>query len=1095
MNVFEQKSLQEICAHLPPEHYDALVSSYQFARQQHEGVLRSSGAPFLSHILGTVKNIADWTHDPTLTISALLHDVMDNKNVYQSATLKDICALAGNDVAQIVNIVHELGDIQGRNLFWGIETEAGKDASLAIRMQAFLVKLAAGLEMARDLKSIQNDTAKSQQRGRDLLTRHVPLAAQLGMWDYKRQLEDLCLAAISPNEYQQIIAWQQQTVEKYRERLELVAEQIRLACERQGLISKFEFHLRHAYSVYQLLSPKWTTRLQDAIKSSLNIDQLVRLNLLTETSNDCYLTLGIVHRIGSPSHDFLRDFVAIPKPNGYSALHTAIQIDPKQPGIRLRINIRTHAMDEIGRLGILYRPENKLWMLKDEIDLPEQDGSKQCIATLLNTLKLPTELARKNAIIVLTPQGKRIHLPRGATPLDFAYAIYTGLGDKFSYATVNHQTVEISYTLRDGDSVEIHTNQNATPQFEWLEHVQTARARQKINHWLANAPREIGKTRFQKALARQEIEATLPETQLKIEDFVRHRAISLETILDEIGNGRIDPDALVDEIFSNNNRNALIKAVFSSDFAPTERVWVKLAECCQPDYPDEIVGCMRKRIVMVHRRHCANASRAYKRLPMKWEKELPQPVLMRIRLKAEDRQGLVRDVAGVAAEHFYNLKELHATGNAGEAEIQITLEFPTVTIPEALFKDFRAIPGVSEVFSPDMKLIQSHPQAEEHITGGMSNPYSPGRPIFDKAMFYGRRQELSALQHYLLPATQPSAVMLCGQRRIGKTTLAWRICKKTLIRRAYLPVFMDISTSQKENDQKLLYKLNQHIQRELEPRGITLNLIERGTSIDETYSRFEQNLELIYQQSKKRLLLILDEFEAALTANQNGILSDAFFLHLRTWSQIYPAAFIIVGSLRLVQQITERFPELANVFQPYHLGPLKEFNARQLIVEPARYRLEYDENAIEMIHNLTRQYPYYIHLLCARVYNQAGETFKTQITLEQVEAIRQEMTSALSRSNFAHLWNQNSAYHEHLLYFIAAQGGQNGWLPRDKLATLCSVDNFSLELALRELLELETIEEQLSNGAIEYRIRLPLFEGWIMNNFSLPHLLAKRQNA
>ena len=1094
MNDIVEPSLEEILAYLPADAWEQVERACQFARHLHQGQKRSSGTPFLFHVLETAKNIATWTHDPTLIICALLHDTLDEKSGCQSASLGDVRAVAGDEVAEITRIVHELGNIQGRNLFWGIETELLRKSSPENKMQAFLVKMASGLELATYLKTLPNDMIRLQRRGRELLAKYSPLAVQFGMWEYKRQLEDACLAGMAPDEYQIIVEWQQQVVEKYAGRLEELAGRIRLGFERQGLQGGIEIHRRHAYSVYQLLSPQWTARFQDILKSSLNIDHLVRMNVLVETSAHCYQALGVVHQLGHPAHDFLRDFVAEPKPNGYAALHTAIQIDPRQPGTRLRVNIRTHEMAEIGGLGILYRPETRLWLLDELPALDETNGAQACIHALIQSLRKPPEPVH-NTIAVLTPQGKRINLPRGAMPLDFAYAVFTGLGDKFSYATVNHQVVSMHYELNDGDLVEIHTNPSATPQADWLEHTVTPRARQKIQHWLANAPREIGKTRLQKVLDQHGIEVVSPDTQSKIDDFVRSHATTLETILDAIGSGHIDPEALVDEIFFSHGRNVLVKAVFPPGAVPAKRLWIKLAECCRPDFPDEIVGCIRKQNVVVHQRYCANAARATLRAPMQWEKELPPTDPVHLVIQARDRSGLVRDVAGVVADHFYNMHDFFAEGKDGKATVKITMDFPTRAIPRTLARDFLAIPDVIGISSPDASQDFQFRQVEERFSGGMANPYSPGRPIFCRDMFFGRRQEISDIIHYLLPVDQPTSVMLCGQRRIGKTTLAWRIREQTLIRRAYLPVYLDVSTCQKDSDLALLYKLGERMRAELEPRGIRLTPIERSLPVEAAYERFEQNLGQIAQQSQKRLLLILDEFEAALSANRAGSLSDAFFLHLRSWSQTHPAAFLIVGSRRLAHETALRFPELSNIFQPYTMGPLNEFSARQLILEPARHRLEYDENAIETIFALTGRYPYYIHLLCARIYNQAGQSFKTHISLDEIESTRQAMCDALSRNNFAHLWNPDSPCHELLLSSIATHAGESNWVSHAELAALCGADNFDLDQTLRELLELETLEQRFTNTRAEYRIRLPLFTGWILQNFSLPQILSKRQTS
>jgi (p)ppGpp synthase/HD superfamily hydrolase len=1083
----------EILTQLFPESPgDKFHIAWEMAQTAHYGFLRSDSQPFLEHVLKTAVQIAEWTQDSNLAIAALLHDILDEEHSKEPISIRQIEAKFGTEIAQIVEFTYLLGKRQEKNLYWGIEEAEVGVFPAPVRLQALLIKLASGLELAQRLNLLP-DQNKRINRAQILLSKYAPLAAQFGMWGYKRNLDDICLSNIAPQEFAFLAAYQKELCAKYQPALENIVDDLHLSCQALGEIQIIP-RPRHIYSLYKIVGKKWGPDFETIARGSLKIDNIMRFNVMVPTVQACYQAIQLIHEYGMPVQHAWRDFMAQSKPNGYAALHTAIQIG-KQAGIQYSFSIFTPTTLAISQQGLLFNPGLQLWRLEQtsQTGLSKADGGFRCIESLINGLRVKDNLDTAERIRVLTPHGKRITLPKGATPLDFAYHLHTELGNKFAYATVNHEPVTPDYQLQDGDLVEVSTDANNSPQEEWLEIAITPPARSKIKQWLNKTPRAIGENRLRQGLQARGLDVHSPQIRAHILDFVQSKSMSLDALFKEIGQGRISADSIYEEIWGNDSQTSSSKVTLTPESAGkwgNKPFWIKLSGCCRPVFPDEIIGCVHQQKITVHRTNCATALRAKNHIQVRWEQGAPQPTLVQIKIQANDRPGLVRDVTGVIANHFYNMDEFRATRSNNHAWIEFGLELPTPAVPENLLKDLRIVLGVNEIRLPEETLayLSRNPQTSGTAkslfgkTANMANPYSPGRPIFDRAMFFGRQQELRSIIQYLTPASQPTSILLCAQRRVGKTSLGLYIKSQPEITREYLPVFLDISTSNRDNDVSLLRKISQHLQLRLREHQVAIDAVSMNMTPDDAYFHFEQILETLEKELKKRLLLILDEFEAALESYLHYSLSDQFFTRLRTWSQLHPVTFLVIGGPKMVSQTAQLFPGFSNIFLTKPLRGLREIDARRLIVEPSQNFLNYDDNAIERILFLTQCYPYYIHLLCASLFNQAGKTSQTAVRLEQVESVRISMCADSARGNYSHLWNPGSACQELVLSAIAAQSGETGWIMREDLANLCP-DDPEIESALNELTSLETLEKRAQGISFEYHIRLPLFTGWILNNW------------
>jgi len=1081
----------------PDTEKNRIKTAYDFAEAIHSNVSRSNGTSFFSHTIATAVRIAEWTSDPDLIVGALLHDVLDKENTQKPAQIKDLQSLAGKETAQIISLVHELGKTQQGNLFLGMRIDSKYAMSPNIKTRAFLLKLASGMDLAEGLKSLPSEVTR-QARGRLLLSKYVPLAVQLGMWEYKRQLEDICLKAISPNEFQLIEKWRNQLLEKNKAKIDEFENILIEACERKGIKAEIIVHHRHVYSIFHKMSASWSTHLEELINSGKSIDQLIRFTVLVNSIDECYLALSRIHGVGYPVTGNLQDNIAIPSPNGYTSLQTAIQTKTPFKSTKLKISIRTNAMREMGGKGVLYLPERKLWLIPENAteNLNDNDGNFRCTAILMEFLRNEHQW-RPNRIHIFTPQGTSKVLPYGSTPLDFAYAVHTDIGHRFSYASVNHQNISIDHVLQDGDVVEIFTNPNANPKRDWLTYTVSGRARQKISHWLDTAPKAIGSDRLQHALEKLNLNMRMPDVVNKITNYASESGKTLTEFVESIGREEVEVELVVNQLFSESFTPSARCVILANTDQKSFKKPLKFAECCKPDYPDEIIGCLGQKHIMIHKSRCLNAMRAKLHVSVSWENASPLRIPVKITITGNDRPGLVLDIVSVIANHLYNIVDLHASVLGGIAEVIFVLELPTPAIPDGLKNDLGAVHGVTGFLIPEESLqyMKAHAGAShtDSLTfGAIGNPYSPGRPIFDKSMFFGRQQKIKSIIECLLPAVQPTSILLCAQRRAGKTSLAWRIKEDRRIRSAYLPIFMDLSTAKMGTDQTFLRKISMRLHTDVKTAGIEFSPVDISTPFREGYLQFENSLEQLRRKNGRHLLLIMDEFESTLAANHRGDLSDEFFINLRAWSQTQPITFLVVGSHQLEIEAPLRFPEFLNVFSTQRLGAFRPQEARRLILEPSRHRLTYNDDAIEMVLFLTACYPYYIHLVCARLYNQASETFKTRIEIEHVETVKDALSNSSSRGNYAHLWNSASLYQEIALVAIAHIGGENGWAKGVEIEVVCKDNSLALTNALHELCDLETLEKRTQDGALEFHIQIPLFTSWIVKNFSLPNLLSKR---
>jgi guanosine-3',5'-bis(diphosphate) 3'-pyrophosphohydrolase len=692
---------------------DLLARAYHFSDRAHAGQRRKNGDPFVTHCVEVAKILADLQLDSVTVASGLIHDVVEDTAV----TLEDVEREFGREVAQIVDGLTKIGHLpmtstQERQ----VENYRKLLLSIAKDIRVILIKLADRLHNMRTLEHLEPEKrARIAQETRDL---YAPLAHRFGLNALKAELEDLAFKFLEPEEYRQLA---KQVVQKRAEREALVAEMaepLRKVLTDAG-ITVFDVSGRpkHLWSIWK--------KMQKRDKPYEEIYDLLAIRVMVDTVQDCYHALGVIHGEWNPLQERIKDYIATPKSNGYQSLHTTV-FGPRRT--LFEIQIRTREMHRTAEYGIAAH-----WLYKtgdpnsDELDkalhwfrqVLEMQLDAETPDQFLEFLKLDLY---QDEIFVFTPAGDVIQLPRGATPLDFAFAVHTEVGVHTQGAKVNGRLVPLSRELRNSETVEIVRSPNARPSRDWLAHVRTGRARHKIRQWLRHEETKASVTVGQEILEREIKRRRHPKlvdeqlraaaATLKLQD-VSHLYASLAqgdvNVTQVLRTLYPDFDERDDAALKASPLERLLERVKS--IAPSPRglkiqgvdgVMVRYAACCQPVPGDKVVGYVtRGRGVSVHRSDCPNllqlAHEPERRLDVVWQKSEGERFLVRLAIEATDRRGLYADLATAVSETGTDIRSLELKTTDGRVAGACLVEVENLTHLEKIVKALRKVKGVSEV--------------------------------------------------------------------------------------------------------------------------------------------------------------------------------------------------------------------------------------------------------------------------------------------------------------------------------------------------------------------------------------------------------------
>ncbi len=702
------KLVERARQYLPPEKIGIIEEAYEFAAEKHQGQVRLSGKPFLEHPLNTAYILAELQLDASSLAAALLHDIPEDTGL----PIKEIEAKFGPEIAKLVDGVTKLGKVSlsttgGASSATQAENLRKMLVAMAADLRVVFIKLADRLHNMRTLQHLPRD--RQLVNAQETFEIYAPLAHRLGIWELKWQLEDLAFKYLHPEQYKRV---SRLVAEKGLEREKSISQAIEVLkneFDRIGLVADISGRLKHIYGIYQKME-----RYAAIGRHFDDIHDQLAIRVIVGTVAECYTAMGIIHSLWHPLPDAFDDYIANPKPNGYQALHTAVM---SMGMIPLEIQIRTRQMHHVDEYGVAAHWQYKEGETKD-IEFEER------VAWLRQLIEWHRELSGAeeflesvktdifiDQVFVYTPRGEIKDLPRGSTPLDFAYRVHTDLGHQCVGAKVNGRLVPLSYELRNGDVIEIITSKSSKgPSLDWLNpnlnFVRTSHARTKIRQWFNKQERteniERGRQILDKELRRLGIKM---ERQFLAELF---SFSSLDDFLAAVGVGNVTSHQIVVKLAAQEEKEAETIEVTAPKAAPTAvRVLgvgdlvTNIAQCCHPVPGDEIIGYItRSRGVTVHRSDChnvVNEDETERLVPVEWgQGDVFYPV--NIQLQAWDRVGLMRDVTTLVAEEKVNIASASlANGDGHTITMYLTLETKGLTQLSQILKKIDGVRGVISV--------------------------------------------------------------------------------------------------------------------------------------------------------------------------------------------------------------------------------------------------------------------------------------------------------------------------------------------------------------------------------------------------------------
>ncbi|ACM24031.1 RelA/SpoT family protein [Thermotoga neapolitana] len=640
-----------------------LMKAYEFAWIVHEGQKRFSGDPFISHPVEVAKILAELGVDSTTLAAALLHDTIEDG---EGVSLDQIKELFGNEIARIVDGVTKVSSINApvgpdQDSRKRMETIQKMFLAMAEDMRVIFVKLADRLHNMRTIQYVQ-DPEKKKYKAYETLEVYAPLAHKLGIYSIKSELEDLAFKVLYPEEYYRI---KELVAEKKKEREKRTNEYISIlksALEEHRIKATVEGRYKHYYSIWRKMKEKG--------KKFEEIYDLIALRVVVKDVTTCYTVLGIVHNIWKPLPGRFKDYIAAPKSNGYRSLHTTVITGYGEP---LEIQIRDEEMHREAEYGLIAH-----WIYKEK---PDVKTAKEWIERLLDWRK---ELAQgftefedikkelqMDEVFVFTPKGDIIHLPKGATPIDFAYAIHTEVGHHYSGAKVNGKIVPIDYQLKNGDVVEIIVNKNSSgPSVDWLKYARTHNARAKIRRFLKEklAPELVEKGKETLRRICRKLGKSFEEV-MQSDGIKRYlNSYPERDFFMKIGEGSITTQDLIEAILGKKivvKRKTKKKKAQSQNIVTVdgiESIEFHIARCCHPIKGDPIVAVVSKRGMSIHRSDCKNLKgiSQEKIFPAEWNLEASEMFDAYVRVVLDSEKSLpslIDRVTNLGAE-FVGVKTL-----------------------------------------------------------------------------------------------------------------------------------------------------------------------------------------------------------------------------------------------------------------------------------------------------------------------------------------------------------------------------------------------------------------------------------------------------
>lgn len=704
--------LDKIKSYMDDPDLEMVKKAYSYAEEAHQGQYRVSGEAFVDHPLGVAIILADLELDIISIVSSLLHDVVEDTEI----TSDDIEKEFGSEVAHIVDGVTKLTRMQ-------FKTKADQQAeslrkmfvAMAEDIRVVLIKLADRLHNMRTLNYLKKE--KRKEKSRETLEIYAPLAHRLGMSKIKWELEDLSFRYLKPDMYYEVSHKVQANREQRERDIQEAIEKLKSTLKEHDIDAEIYGRPKHLYSIYNKMKRK-----------EVEFDEiydLTAVRVLTENVKECYEVLGIIHEMWKPMPGRFKDYIAMPKSNMYQSLHTTV-IAPN--GDPLEVQIRTYEMHKTAEYGIAAHWRYKEGKVGDEKfeeklswlrRLLEWQKDLQEPQEFMETLKIDLF---EDEVFVFTPEGDVVSLPKGGTPVDFAYHIHTEVGHRCVGAKVNGKIVPLEYELENSDIVEILTSKKSNgPSRDWLNFVKTSKARSKIKRWFKRQRKdeiiEKGERILDENLDKYNINLSEKEKEKELKRITNELGRkNTDDLLEDLGYSNINPKQVINKFkdyepekdLSNKSSTKANRKSSSVDKGVSvkgmENMLVRMAKCCNSVPGDEIVGYItRGRGVSVHRQDCKNLQNLKESEPeriieVNWERGRTESYQVDLRIDAVNKNALLNDITHIIKEEKINLLSVMARSNENNrAVINLSLELSSTEHMYDIMKKIESISGVLNV--------------------------------------------------------------------------------------------------------------------------------------------------------------------------------------------------------------------------------------------------------------------------------------------------------------------------------------------------------------------------------------------------------------
>jgi GTP pyrophosphokinase len=709
-----EELLEKLRKNRPSEDPWVVRRAYEIAAERHRDQVRSSGDPYLTHLLEVAHILADMRLDATTLTAALLHDVVEDTEF----PLSRIEERFGAEVARLVGGVTKISRL---NMMAPETRQVENIRKMLLAMvndvRVVLVKLADRLHNMRTLEYLEH--GKQQRISRETLDIYAPIAHRLGMGNVRNELEDLSFRYLEPEAF---LSLQKEVADKadiHRKFLEEVQGTIQTKLVESGIPAELEARIKGLYSLNRKL-----VRQQRGLEQ---IYDLLAVRVITDSERNCYAALGVVHHIWHPVPGRFKDYIAMARPNLYQSLHTTL-LHSGQP---FEVQIRTQEMHRIAEEGVAAH-----WKYKG--GKPGSEDENQRITWMRQLIEWSQELEEPGEFLAtlkvdfapvevyaFTPKGRVLELPRGATPVDFAYAVHTEVGHQCTGAKVNGQMVSLRHEITSGDVVEIITQKTHHPNRDWLSFVKSSHAKSKIRHWINLEERQEATEMGRKLLENEarHFERSLkkiPEADL-LKVASDHGLSKIDDLYAAVGFGKYsprqiltrvlgEPDKAAAEVEVPDSKPTLVKTVkrmLGFGEAPLivkghDDLLVYRAKCCNPIPGDEIIGYItRGRGVAVHTRTCPNVQNLLyqmeRRIAVEWGGENAATFPVELQIRARDRAGLLADITAVISGAGSNIRNLVSRPDGLNARIDASLEIVDRRQLETILVNIRKIAAVHGV--------------------------------------------------------------------------------------------------------------------------------------------------------------------------------------------------------------------------------------------------------------------------------------------------------------------------------------------------------------------------------------------------------------